>query len=305
MDNSILKLVVKISGIIVGFIILVAGYFYWESYQLKENYDATIIQNANKRAPSNIEISAPLDSTLIARGKRLSSTLHCTYCHGDQLQGRETEERVSPNITKVRHQYSDAELVKAIRYGLKKDGSVIGGDMPSGESYFHLNDTDTKALIAYIRSLPDLSNENLPSTFGHTLSTFEMIGGGFAHLFFGWEPDVDEFIYSSPKSARPSDGVTIYGRYLAQTHCARCHGEDLSGEGGYWQTADLAVGAGYSSDQFKKLLREGKALGDRDIGFMAPLAKEYLSHFTDSEIQAIHSYLQKRANSNSNNLEQK
>lgn len=293
--NSILKWTVKISVIIIGFFILVAGYFYWESYQLKEDYEATRIQNANKRVPSNIEILVPFDSTLIARGKRLSKTLHCTYCHGDQLQGRKTEERVSPNITKTRHQYSNAELAKAIRYGLKNDGTVIGGDMPSGESYYHLNDTDTKALIAYIRSLPDLSNEDLPSTFGHTLSTIEMIRGGFAHVFFGWEPDVDEFINSSPRSARPSDGVVIYGRYLAQTHCARCHGEDLSGEGGYWQTADLAVGAGYSPDQFKKLLREGKALGDRDIGFMTNLAKGYLSHLTDSEIQAIHSYLKKRA----------
>ncbi len=281
--------------IIVSLIILFAGYFYWEAYQLRKDYDVARIQNVNKRVPSHIEISVPLDSTLIARGKRLSQTLHCTYCHGDQLQGRETEERVGPNITKVRHQYSNAELVKAIRYGINKDGTAIGGDMPSSESYYHLNDTDTKALIAYIRSLPDLSNVDLPSTYGHTLSTTDLIRGGFAHVFLGWEPDVDEYIYSSPMPARPSDGDVIYGRYLAQTHCTRCHGEDLSGEDSYWQTADLAVGAGYSTHQFKTLLRQGKALGGREIGFMTKLAKGYLSHLTDSEIQAIHSYLKKRA----------
>lgn len=281
--------------IIPSLIILMGGYFYWEAYQLREDYSTTRIQNATKRVPSNIEISVPLDSTLIARGKRLSNTLHCTYCHGSQLQGRETEDRVSPNLTKTRHLYSNVELVKVIRYGIKKDGTVIGDDMPSGESYYHLNDTDTRSLIAYIRSLPDFKNKDLPTDYGHTLGIVDMVKGGFAHVFFDWEPDANKFIYSSPRPAQRSEGVVNYGRYLAQTHCARCHGEDLSGEGGYWQTADLAVGAGYSSEEFKKLLREGKALGDRDIGFMTTLAKEYLSHLTDSEIKAIHSYLKERA----------
>ncbi len=293
----------KIVLIILSLIILIVGYFYWKGYQLKKGYEANEIQYTKKRLPADINFPKSIDSTLISRGKRLSNTLHCTYCHGDLLQGRETEERVSPNLTKVRHQYSNAELVKAIRYGINKDGALIGGDMPSAESYYHLNDTDIKAIVAYIRSLPNLSNENIPSTYGNKNGTsiFDLIRGGYANVFLGWEPNVDEFVYSSPRPAYPSDGIMRYGQYLSQTHCARCHGENLSGENGYWETADLAVGAGYSLDQFERLLREGKALGDRDIGFMTKLAKGYLSHLTDSEIQAIHSYLKKRADSSREN----
>lgn len=298
-----MKWAIKVTVIIISLIILIAGYFYWEAFQLRKDYEAARIQNVNKRVPSDIGISVPIDSTLIARGKRLSNTLHCSYCHGDQLQGRETEERVSPNLTKSRHQYSNAELAKAIRYGIKKDGTLIGGDMPSNESYYHLNNRDIKAILAYIRSLPDFNNEDLPSTFGHKSeknfinNTIDFIRGGYAHVVYGWKP-VYEVTYSSPQPALPSDGPVTYGKYLTQTHCARCHGEDLSGDSGYWQTPDVAVGAGYSPDQFEKLLRDGEALGNRDIGFMTPLAKDYLSHFTDSEIKAIHSYLQKRADIN-------
>lgn len=298
-DNSILKWTIKIAVIFVGFIILFAGYFYWEAYQLMNDWEAKKIQTAYERASSINEISVSIDSTLITRGERLSHTLHCTYCHGEKLQGRETEERVSPNLTQSRDNYSDSELAKAIRFGIKKDSSLIGGDMPFEDSYFHLNDRDINSIIAYIRSLPEINNENLPSTFGHKSETeigfIDLILGGYAHIFDGWTP-VSEVTYPTSKSALPSDGPVAYGKYLTQTHCARCHGEDLSGNEGYWQTPDVAVGAGYSPDQFKKLLREGKALGDRDIGFMTPLAKKYLSHLTDSEIKAIHAYLQKRVN---------
>ncbi len=301
-DNSLLKWAIKITVIFVGIIILFAGYFYWEASQLMKAWEAQKMQSAHERASSFNEISVSIDSTFIKRGERLSHTLHCTYCHGEKLQGRETEERVSPNLTESRELYSNSELAKAIRFGIKKDGSLIGGDMPFEDSYFHLNDRDINSIIAYIRSLPDINNKELPSTFGSKSednlidNVFDLIRGGYAHIIHGWKP-VYEVTYSTSKSARPGDGPIAYGKYLTQTHCARCHGEDLSGDpGGYWQTPDVSVGAGYSLEQFKKLLREGKALGDRDIGFMTPLAKKYLSHLTDSEIKAIHAYLQKRVN---------
>lgn len=306
-ESNILKWALKALVFIVGCGFIIVGFFYWEASQLRWEWNEKETNTAQERAATVGDISIVMDSSLISRGERLSHTLHCTYCHGENLEGSETSEMVGSNLTKSRHRYSNADLVKVIRSGIKNDDSLIRCCMPFAESYYHLSDRDMKAIIAYIRSLPDLENDDLPAIVGDKSEnsfiqeTLARIVGGYRHVVHGWTP-VYEVTYTPRRSALPTDGPIAYGKYLTQTHCARCHSEDLSGDPGYWQTPDVAVGAGYSSEQFKELLREGKALGDRDIGFMAPFSKEYFSHLTDSEIKAIHSYLQKRANSTSENL---
>jgi hypothetical protein len=38
-------------------------------------------------------------------------------------------------------------------------------------------------------------------------------------------------------------------------------------------------------------MREGVALGDRNLNTMSPWARQLLSHLTDAEIAALYSYL--------------
>jgi hypothetical protein len=57
----------------------------------------------------------------------------------------------------------------------------------------------------------------------------------------------------------------------------------------------VAVGAAYSPEQFKRLLREGIGLGDRTLGYMTEMAPATLGYFTAAEIEAIHAYLEARA----------
>ena len=63
----------------------------------------------------------------------------------------------APNITPDRDtgigKWTDAQLVKAIREGVRPDKSLIGPPMPI-EFYRHLSDADLAAIIAYLRAQP-------------------------------------------------------------------------------------------------------------------------------------------------------
>ena len=59
-------------------------------------------------------------------------------------------------------QWSDAELAKAIREGIRPDGSVIGPPMPFA-LYRHISDDDLAAIVAYLRTVPAVDHEVPPS----------------------------------------------------------------------------------------------------------------------------------------------
>jgi mono/diheme cytochrome c family protein len=83
-----------------------------------------------------------------------------------------------------------------------------------------------------------------------------------------------------------------FGRYLARTACAPCHGSDLRGASNPEYTSpSLQVVAAYSPDAFTELLRTGVALGGRNLRTMSVYARKNLSHLTDAEITALYSYL--------------
>ena len=63
--------------------------------------------------------------------------------------------------------------------------------------------------------------------------------------------------------------------------------------------ADSLVSAypapGDSTEAFTRLLRTGKALGDRELDLMSYVARRRFTHFTDAEIQALRGFLLARA----------
>jgi hypothetical protein len=54
---------------------------------------------------------------------------------------------------------------------------------------------------------------------------------------------------------------------------------------------NLALVVAYTLEDFKRLMREGVPIGDRELGLMKDVAIGRFSHFTDEEIEALHSYL--------------
>ncbi|MBR0681208.1 cytochrome c [Roseomonas eburnea] len=115
-----------------------------------------------------------------ARGEYLSRIMDCGGCHtGGALTGQ-PDPRLNlagsqvgfavpglgvfypPNLTPDRETglggWSEAEIIRAVRTGVRPDGRVLAPVMP-WHSYAALNDADARALARYLRSLPPVRNE--------------------------------------------------------------------------------------------------------------------------------------------------
>jgi mono/diheme cytochrome c family protein len=122
--------------------------------------------------PITAPISAPSPTDTLAYGAYLAGPLgHCLECHTPWVQGRPDMSRmgaggnpfkgpwgvaVSANLTPHASglkDWKDAEIARAIREGVRRDGSPLRPPMAYGW-YKNISAPDMAALIAYLRSLP-------------------------------------------------------------------------------------------------------------------------------------------------------
>jgi mono/diheme cytochrome c family protein len=250
------------------------------------------------------------DSDLIARGQYLvTGPSGCGNCHsplgpeghiaGQELSGRLVEDNdaftaIAPNITPAGRiaDWTDAELGRAIREGIRPDGSLIGPPMPF-TFYRNLSDTDVSAIVAYLRTVPSVENELGQSVYNIPLPP-------------AYGPPVQTV-------ADVPQGVTVeYGRYLAGpvAHCMECHtpmgpmgpmiDTDL-GRGGFefhgpWGTSvasNLTSHedglAGYSDNEIATMTTEGKRPDGSPM--FPPMPYGFFANMTDRDLAAIIVYL--------------
>lgn len=238
-----------------------------------------------------VAIAVPTDSASIAEGKRLAQLRGCSGgCHGTVTEGHVFGDDfmmghlVAPNLTIAVREYSDAELARIIRRGVRPNGrSVIA--MPSG-MFSQLNDEDLGRIIAYLRSVPPATGHArrfAPGPAGRL-----RFASGQSALVTASVRRADALSDSFPRAGDPN----ARGAYLARTVCTECHGLNLAGRNG---RPDLRIAAGYTPEQFSHLMRTGKALANRELKMMSPTARSRFSHFTDDEVQALYGYLVARA----------
>jgi mono/diheme cytochrome c family protein len=156
---------------------------------------------------------AAQDKKLLERGTYLmDSIVACGNCHiARGEKGRPLPERglsgglvfdeepfkayasnITPDPETGIGKWTDAQLAKAIREGIRPDGSVIGPPMPI-MFYRGLADEDLKAIIAYLRAQPPVKNAvpkseykiKLPASYGppikKKMSRGEYLAGPLGH----------------------------------------------------------------------------------------------------------------------------
>ncbi len=233
----------------------------------------------------------------------------CGNCHspmgpdgfvaGMELSGRLVEENpdftaYARNITPAGEvaNWSDEEFARAIREGLRPDGSLIGPPMPFS-MYRGLSDDDLMSMVAYLRTVPAVESQVPDSIYNIPLPP-------------AYGPPVDS-VASIPA------GVTVeYGEYLAGpvAHCMECHTPfgpqgpmlDTSlGQGGFefhgpWGTsiaANLTSHedglAGYSDDEIAAMIIKGVRPDGSPM--MPPMPFPFLAGMTDEDLAAIILYL--------------
>jgi cytochrome c553 len=229
----------------------------------------------------------PTDAASIREGQRLSSIHGCLGCHGEHAEGAVLLDNpllariVAPSLTAAVRNYSDSELDAIIRHGVRPGGRIVAV-MPS-QVYLLLTDEDLGRIIAFLRSLPAAAGLS-PSISVGPLARIGMVTGKFK--------PVPQLIAESVPPPEATGEQATFGRYLARTTCALCHGSALRGDSHVDGVAPtLQVVAAYSPEDFAQLMRTGVAVGGRTLGMMSAWARDNLSHFTDPEIAALYSYL--------------
>ncbi len=235
-----------------------------------------------------VSLTIPTDPASIMEGRRLATARGCfADCHGKQAEGKVMFDQpmiarvVAPNLTAAVHKYSDAELVAIIRNGVRPGGRSLL-IMPS-DVFVGLTDEDLGRIIAFLKSLPVVEGPS-PSISAGPLGRVGLATGKFKLA-------AQLIAETVPPPEAPNEEAA-YGRYLARTICAECHGTALRGDSNPdFTSPDLRMVAAYSPDAFARLLRTGVAIGGRSVGVMSAQARNNLSYLTDAEIAALYSYL--------------
>jgi mono/diheme cytochrome c family protein len=242
----------------------------------------------------------------IARGEQLAHT--CSSCHspGNELPlsgsnfGLKFEmpplgTLYAPNLTPSGdiQDWSDGELIRAIREGLHKNGRSLLV-MPSG-NYRNLSDEDAQAIVAYLRSQPATGG---PTPKNH----FNMLGAVFMNL-----SDFRTAQQPVGRVTAPETGTAEYGKYLVDvTGCRDCHGDQLQGKVDNGQPGPTSgpnltkIVLGWTEEQFMAFFNTGKLPGGGQVpmitlasGFTEPRMpwSSVRATTTDAELKDMFAYL--------------
>ena len=237
---------------------------------------------------------ASLSADPVVRGERLGRVLGCRGCHGNDLTGRgwieepEVALLFTSNLTRSVPEYGDAQLARAIRLGVRHDGSPLW-EMPS-DIFTDLGEADMAALIAWLRTLA-------PAGEAHPRIA---IGPEGRRLIASGEVRPAPAVARDNRAKAPPrlDGRHDWARYMIRATCGECHGVELTGHEGTEDQPgppDLIVAGAYTREQFRHLLRTGEAMGGRQLGLMADVARGRFAFLTEREADAIYDYLIARA----------
>lgn len=242
-------------------------------------------QRSSHQSPA---IPVLTDMASVVEGERLSKVHGCIGCHGAAAAGNILFDEpliatiLAPNLPySVRH-YSTADIVTAIRNGVRPDGGATMMVMPS-QAFAPLSDEDLGRILGYLASQPLSPGLERGVSIG-PVGRVGLVAGKFQTSL--------QLVERAVPPPEAFDAESATGRYLARTSCAQCHAADLGGaEHPEGFAPSLRSVAAYSPEDFARLMRTGIGMGDRKLGIMTGWAATYFSSFTDTEVQALYRYL--------------
>lgn len=237
----------------------------------------------------------PDDEASIARGKHMVNVA-CKSCHGEDLRGAVLFDDpmigtvYAVNITGLGDRRTADDLVLAVRHAIGQgDRQLVA--MPS-DAFINFSAEDLGAIIAYLRTLPQVGNESTNPALsipGRILLAAGMIGD---------IATAEVIDHSQPFAEMPEIGANQeYGAYLA-AFCTGCHGPDLSGGQTPMRGApfapNLTPGGGlseWSEADFIRTIRTGVNPHGQELDPEFMPWKSW-AKFYDEELQAIWLYLE-------------
>ncbi len=191
--------------------------------------------------------------------------------------------------------WSDEELIRGIRDGIRPDGTLIGPPMPS-PFFRDMSDNDVRAVVAYMRTIEPISNVVPASEYTIPLPP-------------AYGPPVGEIADVS------RDDPLVYGTYLAVTlgHCVDCHTPLIEGRHDFTQTniggrifpnifgldftavsrnitphPELGIGE-WTDEEIKRAITQGISRDGRE--HIPTMGYSYYATMTDEDLDALIVYL--------------
>ena len=207
-------------------LLLVMGVVVYATVQVLA-YDASMNKTYAVPLPQVVRSNDP---AVLARGKHIAESIGgCTAqdCHGPDLAGGRTIEMgplgdiTGPNITPGARAaaYSDGELARLLRYGVKRDGRSLRF-MPAHEIAW-LPDSDLSALASYFRTVKPVTKPDGPLEIGILGKVLDRRD----QIVFDVARRIDHSKIKKPSEPTPT---AEYG-FLLSRACTGCHGNGLSG----------------------------------------------------------------------------
>ncbi len=188
-------------------------------------------------------VRSSTDSAMILKGRGIVfGPGHCADCHSPKTNvdslfklgqepaltgglefdlpfGKIYTKNITPDMETGIGKYTDAEIARALRYGVHPDGTVVYDFMP----FHNTSDEDLSAIISYLRAQKPVHNK-VPN---HDLNPLGMAVKAFLIKPVGPDGDV-------PVAVKV-DSTVEYGKYLAMNvaNCNGCHTERDFMTGGY------------------------------------------------------------------------
>ena len=275
-------------GVVVVLLAIAVGFMYVRSGQrLARTYEA-----------ASSGLVAPADSASLSEGSRLAVVWGCADCHtadfgGEMFIDAPPFGRIpAPNLTAgvggVGGAYDDEDWARAVRHGIKPDGTPLL-IMPSTH-YSGLSNEDLGRIVAHLRSTAPIDREHPARTLGPI---------GRMLVATGLLPvPADAIDHERSEYTAPPRAATVeYGAYLG-SGCSGCHGEDLTGGPALEPdtpappnlTPHLTDGIGsWRVDDLRRALREGRRPDGTVLALQMPWPG--LARLEDDEIEAIWLYL--------------
>jgi mono/diheme cytochrome c family protein len=288
--NRITKLVLSVLGGFAGLILVFGIYVYAVS-----NSRITRLYNV-KVTP----IATSEQKKDIVEGERLFVSRACVDCHGTDLSGINfindpaigtfTGANLTMGKGGLPADYSLEDFDRAIRHGLRRDGSVLVG-MPSFD-FYAMSDSDLSILVSYIQNAKPVEKESAKQIVGPLARVLLVLGK------LPLAVPAEHIDHEAKVERKVKAEVSLeYGKYIA-TGCVGCHGISLKGgpiEGAppEWPEAQNLTSSGslgkWSEKEFITAIRTGKRPDGSQM--KAPMPWQNLALMTDTEIKAVRLYL--------------
>ena len=146
-------------------------------------------------------------------------------CHGNDLGGGKPIDvgpvgtLTGPNLTRSLLQYSDGEMARMMRHGIKRDGRSLRF-MPV-QDFAWLPEDDVTAVISYLRTVPLVERPDGVTEIRALGKVLDRRG----QMILDVARHID---HSSGVRAKGATPTVEYGQFLAMG-CSGCHGEHYSG----------------------------------------------------------------------------